>query len=197
MQLEDSIETKMKERVGDEKLNRMQSGDNKVFEELFSKSSPRFVPLAEPALDSGKNCNFNNTNLQKKVFMGEIQSQLQLPAIRRYLKLYTTMDLSKLSSFLSKNSTVETDRFKSNLSADENTLSYLMCAKVKMAVASGEDFDKTCPSNSEILNAPEKTEEVDINSTREGFLVMFFYRNIHNFLCTYNCGKTSAKTSFL
>jgi len=156
MKLEDSIEAKMKERVGDDKINRMQSGDAKVFDEIFSKASPRFVPLGEPDLDSGKNVNFANTNLQKKVFVDEIRSQLQLPAIRRYLKLYTTMELPKLSSFLSKSS----DKFSYDyMSSDEATLSYLMCCKVKMAVASGEDFNKTCPSHSEILNG--KVDEED------------------------------------
>lgn len=157
MQLEDSIEQKMRERVGEDKLVRMQSGDSKVFEEIYSKSAPRFVPLAEPELKSGKNSNFANTNLQKKVFMGEIQSQLQLPAIRRYLKLYTTMELSKLSSFLSKNDTMINSN--SDMPADEATLSYLMCCKVKMAVASGEDFDKTCPTGTEQLNKKEERDD--------------------------------------
>lgn len=174
MKLEDSIEQRMKEKVGEDKLNRMQSGDLKVFEEIFNKSSPRFVPLGEPPLDSGKNCNFANTNLQKKVFLGEICSQLQIPAIRRYLKLYTTMELSKLSAFLSKSN----EKFTSDyMSPDEATLSYLMCCKVKMAVASGEDFEKTCPSNSERLNAEEtvEPEEGSTNPADDVPLTVDFY----------------------
>jgi len=161
MQLETSIESKMREKVGEEKLSRMQDGDTKVFDDIFSKASPKFVPLGSPALDSGKSVNFANANLQKKVFMDEIRSQRQIPAIREYLKLYTTMELSKLSSFLSKSQGFS----KEHSSSDDNaTLSYLMCCKVKMAVASGEDFNKTCPSNSAVLSGAdteEKNEEND------------------------------------
>jgi len=42
-----------------------------------------------------------------------------------------------------------------------------MTAKVKMAVASGEDFNKTCPSISEILNekVPDNDDEDDKDSS--------------------------------
>merc|ERR1712071_110857 len=102
-------------------------------------------PARVSSSDSNKAVNFANANLQKKVFMDEVRSQLQLPAIRRYLKLYTTMELSKLTSFLSK-STGFTHEHSTN--TENATLSYLMCCKTKMALASGEDFDKTCPSTS-------------------------------------------------
>jgi len=158
VQLEDAIDQKMREKVGDDKLNKMNDGDNKVFEDLFNKASPKFVPLGSPELESMKSTCFVNNNTQKKVFVDEIKSQLELPAIRRYLKLYTTMELPKLSSFLSKNATISKDR---------STLSHLMTAKVKMAVASGEDFNKTCPSISEILNekVPDNDDEDDKDSS--------------------------------
>merc|ERR1711941_123187 len=98
---------------------------------------------------------YANGNTQKKVFMDEVRSQLELPAIRRYLKLYTTMELPKLSSFLSKNSGIaKTDQTFS----ESSCLNSLMCAKVKMAMATGEDFDDKCPSISKILDVTEPDE---------------------------------------
>lgn len=150
--LDDSIEEKMRAKVGDEKLARMADGEEKAFEDIYGHVAPKFVPLGSPHLDSQKAVTYANAQLQKRVFMCEVRSQLQLPAIRRYLKLYTTMELPKLTSFLSKNQ----DFSKEHSTSMENaTLSYLMTCKVKMALAGGEDFDKTCPSTSKILNAPE------------------------------------------
>merc|ERR1711972_375655 len=143
--LEDSIEEKMRSKVGDEKLARMADGDEKAFEDVYTHVAPKFVPLGSPPLDSQKAVTYANAALQKRVFMDEVRSQLELPAIRRYLKLYTTMELPKLSSFLSKNAGVaKTDNDKTF--SESSCLNSLMCAKVKMAMASGEDFDSKCPS---------------------------------------------------
>ena len=163
IQLDGFIESKMKnEKLGKDKFIRLQSADVKLYEEIFNKAGPKFVPLSEPELTSSENKHFSNTNLQKKVFMDEVRSQLQLPAIRRYLKLYTTMKLSKLSSFLKKapgasssglNGIESQTKDSSEQNMDEATLSYLMCSKVKMAVASGENFDETCASSTVIVNS--------------------------------------------
>merc|ERR1719219_673050 len=172
MKLEDSIEEKMRAKVGDEKLARMADGDEKVFDDVYTYVAPKFVPLGSPALDSQKTVTFANANLQKRVFMCEVRSQLQLPAIRRYLKLYTTMELPKLTSFLSKNQ----DFSKEHSTSMENaTLSYLMTCKVKMALAGGEDFDKTCPSTSKILNAPEPKRENEDEVVEENGPSVDFY----------------------
>merc|ERR1711881_790491 len=149
IKFDDSVEETMRNKVGDDKLSRMNDGDQKVYEDIYNYVAPKFVPLGSPALDSNKAVNFANANLQKKVFMDEIRSQLQLPAIRRYLKLYTTMELPKLTSFLSKSSGFSNEHSNSTENA---TLSYLMCCKTKMALASGEDFDKSCPSTSKLVN---------------------------------------------
>lgn len=158
IKIDDSIEEAMRNKVGDDKLSRLNDGDQKVYEDIYGYVAPKFVPLGSPPLDSNKAVNFANANLQKKVFMDEVRSQLQLPAIRRYLKLYTTMELSKLTSFLSKSAGFTHEHSNNTENA---TLSYLMCCKTKMALASGEDFNKTCPSTSKLVNMidDEKREE--------------------------------------
>lgn len=55
--------------------------------------------------------------------MEEVDQQLQLPTIRSYLKLYTTLPLDKLDSFMGKN---KDDRSMANL------LTQLLCFKHKM-----------------------------------------------------------------
>jgi len=160
MKLDETIEQNMQKKA-EEKFVRMQDGDEKAFEEMYNFVCPKFIPLGNPELDSNKSSCYANANTQKKVFMDEVRSQLELPAIRRYLKLYTTMELPKLSSFLSKNAGVaKTD---SNTFSESSCLNSLMCAKVKMAMASGEDFDSKCPSVSKILDVktPEANEPVD------------------------------------
>merc|ERR1712174_54254 len=70
--------------------------------------------------------------------------------------------MGKLSSFLKKapgasssglNGIETKDNNSSEQNMDEATLSYLMCSKVKMAVASGENFDETCASSTVIVNS--------------------------------------------
>lgn len=55
--------------------------------------------------------------------MEEVEQQLQLPTIRSYLKLYTTLPIEKLASFMDKN---VDDRQMANL------LIQLLCFKHKM-----------------------------------------------------------------
>ena len=82
------------------------------------------------------------------------------------------MELPKLTSFLSKNQ----DFSKEHSTSMENaTLSYLMTCKVKMALAGGEDFDKTCPSTSKILNAPEPKRENEDEVVEENGPSVDFY----------------------
>lgn len=79
-------------------------------EELFSYACPKFVspcPLAEGTQP------LEPYNHQKSQFMAEVSVQLtaQLPTIRSYLKLYTTIPVAKLANFLD----VSEPAFASNL----------------------------------------------------------------------------------
>jgi translation initiation factor 3 subunit L len=60
-----------------------------TFEELFLYSCPKFI---SPTLDST-----DPTRVQLRIFLAEIKTQLIVPTLRSYLKLYTTLDVEKLA----------------------------------------------------------------------------------------------------
>lgn len=119
IRIDESLSHQMKEKTGQEKLLRMQHGDKVAFEESFTFACPKFVSPISPNYDAGP-INFHKEPMlhQLKVFMEEIDQQAQLPTIRSYLKLYSTLHISKLASFL-------------NITESE-LRSQLMCLKHKM-----------------------------------------------------------------
>lgn len=58
--------------------------------------------------------------------MDEVRQQQELPTIRSYLKLYTTLPIAKLASFMNQNSKDTDERKVARL------LTYLLCFKHKM-----------------------------------------------------------------
>lgn len=107
-QIDESIMSYLKENLG-EKMQRMQRGDYKEFENCFGFACPKFLAPVPPVIPNYENNEINEKqqNLhmepymqQLKVFMDEVQQQLTLPIIRSYLKLYTTMPISKLAGFI-------------------------------------------------------------------------------------------------
>jgi translation initiation factor 3 subunit L len=78
--------------------------DLKDIEQHFSYGCPKFVSPVGP---SGGD-EVSQLALQRKLFMKEITQQSTLPLIRSYLKLYTTIDINKLSNLLDKKHDKET-----------------------------------------------------------------------------------------
>ncbi|KAK9470980.1 RNA polymerase I-associated factor PAF67-domain-containing protein [Dipodascopsis tothii] len=98
--LDDSIHTTLREKNG-EQLARLQRGGPEtlpIYEELFCFACPKFMPVAP--LDSEPLRNADSLQHHLKVFMADVQNSLLAPTLRSYLKLYTTMDLEKLATFL-------------------------------------------------------------------------------------------------
>lgn len=99
--LDDSIHTILREKNGDQ-LARLQRGGSEslpVFEELFCFACPKFMPVAPlDAKTVARRADPLRHHL--KVFMADVKNSMLAPTIRSYLKLYTTMDLHKLSAFL-------------------------------------------------------------------------------------------------
>lgn len=124
--VDENVHSYLKEKYS-EKSQRMQKGDEAVFEELFVYACPKFVSPSPPNFalvleDSYKNppSNFNQEPLrhQSKLFLNEVRQQAMLPNIRSYLKLYTTIGTKKLANFLE---------------TDENSFrTQLLCYKHKM-----------------------------------------------------------------
>ena len=105
-------------------MYKMQCGDLEAFKNFFIFGSPKFVSPCPPAADAVvKDYVKDPMEHQTEVFMAEVQQQQELPIIRSYLKLYTTLPLAKLAAFMDKDAD---DRKIANL------LIHLLCFKHKM-----------------------------------------------------------------
>jgi translation initiation factor 3 subunit L len=96
--IDESINQQLREKNGD-KMLKMQKGDIAVFEESFSFACPKFISPIPPNYDNPpSNSHLDPFSLQLRMFKVEVQQQSIIPVIRSYLKLYTTMSISKLAS---------------------------------------------------------------------------------------------------
>lgn len=109
-------------------MYKMQCGDLDVFRQFFIFASPKFVSPCPPSSDAPVEDYVKEPmEHQTQVFMDEVRQQQELPTIRSYLKLYTTLPLSKLASFMDSENTEEPDDRKI-----QNLLTHLLCFKHKM-----------------------------------------------------------------
>eukprot|EP00735_Rhodelphis_limneticus_P011632 TRINITY_DN475_c0_g1::TRINITY_DN475_c0_g1_i1::g.2601::m.2601 TRINITY_DN475_c0_g1::TRINITY_DN475_c0_g1_i1::g.2601 ORF type:complete len:568 (-),score=194.45,sp/A7SDW5/EIF3L_NEMVE/50.20/2e-171,Paf67/PF10255.4/6.7e-148,TPR_2/PF07719.12/2.2e+03,TPR_2/PF07719.12/0.056,TPR_1/PF00515.23/3.1e+03,TPR_1/PF00515.23/0.14 TRINITY_DN475_c0_g1_i1:319-2022(-) len=118
--IDEGIMSAIREKFGD-KFMRMQKGGEEatsVFEELFHFGCPKFLSPAPPNFAAGENSQLEAYQLQLKLFLREVSEQSLMPTIRSFLKLYTTMGVSKLADFL------DTD--------DATVTQALLCMKHKM-----------------------------------------------------------------
>lgn len=112
VRIDESLSHTMKEKVGSEKLQRMQKGDKPSLEESFTFGCPKFLSPVPPNFDAGPlNSHKEPTIHQCKVFLEDVEQQVELPTIRSYLKLYSTMPAEKLANFLE----LEQDEFAAQL----------------------------------------------------------------------------------
>lgn len=126
--IDESIQQVLREKNYNDNMYKMQCGDMEVFKYFFVFACPKFVSPCPP-LDSQDDYVKEPLEHQTQVFMDEVKQQLELPTIRSYLKLYTTLPLSKLASFMDKNERNgdrDHDRAVSKLSTQ------LLCFKHKM-----------------------------------------------------------------
>lgn len=99
-------------------------GDLSEFETSFSFACPKFLSPVPPSYDNPPMMSADAAahkeplRLQLKVFMDEVKQQLLLPTVRSYLKLYTSMPMDKLATYM-------------NMSVDELE-NHLLCFKHKM-----------------------------------------------------------------
>jgi len=106
--VDENIHTVLKDKYTD-KMQKMQKGEIVAFEELFTFCCPKFITAAAPNYGGvledpikypAVNSNQEATQLQTKLFLIEAKQQALLTTIRSYLKLYTTIGISKLAAFL-------------------------------------------------------------------------------------------------
>lgn len=78
-------------------MQRMQRGLEGVVDELFTYACPKFVAAVPPRLDNlTVNSNQEAYRHQLREFMAFVDQQRQLPVLKQFLKLYTTISLPKL-----------------------------------------------------------------------------------------------------
>jgi len=107
--IDESINAVLQDRKFSEKISRMQNGDLKEFESCFLFACPKFLSPVMPTLgldgSAAPDPAQEPLNIQKTIFLQEVAQQIYLPTIRSFLKLYTTMPISKLSAFMETDAT--------------------------------------------------------------------------------------------
>ncbi|XP_031616586.1 eukaryotic translation initiation factor 3 subunit L isoform X1 [Contarinia nasturtii] len=122
--IDESIQQALRDKNYHESMYQMQCGDLDTFRNFFIFGSPKFISPCPPPNDATEG-DFVKQPMehQTQVFMDEVRQQQELPTIRSYLKLYTTLPLEKLASFMNKE---PAERDINNL------LTHLLCFKHKM-----------------------------------------------------------------
>lgn len=124
--VDESIQQTLREKSYHEKMYKMQYGDLQEFRDCFTFACPKFLSPCPPAVDMPADDYSKETILyQTQVFMDEVTQQRMLPIIRSYLKLYTTLPLSKLATFVAQNT-------KGNQMDVQKLIINLLCFKHKM-----------------------------------------------------------------
>lgn len=98
--IDESVANTLKEKYN-EKMQRIQRGLEGVVDELFTYSCPKFVAATPPRLDNlTVNSNQEAYRQQFRGFMSFVDQQRQLPVLKQFLKLYTTISLPKLAGLM-------------------------------------------------------------------------------------------------
>lgn len=96
--IDDSIQSQLLEKNGD-RMNRMSNGDIDEFRLAFQQGGPKFLSPTTVVYE-GLNQAKEPLIRQCNAFLEGIESQIMLPILRGYLKLYTTLPTKKLASFM-------------------------------------------------------------------------------------------------
>lgn len=128
LRLDESVNIQIKEKQG-EKVNRLQHDrDMTVYDDLFFSGCPKFLSpvVSENPTPFGTS---GPRGLQLQVFKAEVEQQRLIPTLRSFLKLYTSIPISKLAKFLDMN--------------ENEVRCCLMAFKHKKEIARGDNVDQT------------------------------------------------------
>lgn len=96
--IDDSIQTQLQDKFS-ERMFRMANGDIDEFRSAFQQGCPKFLSPTTVVYE-GANIAKEPLIRQCAAFLEGIESQISLPILRGYLKLYTTLPIQKLASFM-------------------------------------------------------------------------------------------------
>jgi translation initiation factor 3 subunit L len=82
-----------------DKLKRLQSGDVGSFEDIFESACPKFISPTASDVGTIQGGAFDAWRTQVHMFMIEAKQQIALMKLRSYLRLYSCIELGKLSRF--------------------------------------------------------------------------------------------------
>ena len=105
--LDDSVSLALHQKYSD-KLNRMSTGEVRVFDELFSYACPKFIA-------SATGDNEDAYKAQHARFLEAVAAHAVIPNLREFLKMYASIKLDVLSTLME----VSTDNLKVGLQAFE------------------------------------------------------------------------------
>ncbi|KAL4425846.1 hypothetical protein ABPG75_009862 [Micractinium tetrahymenae] len=109
--LDEAVANTLREKYG-EKVRSMTSGSSDTYEELFTYACPKFVSPAGPDFGNpAANTNMEAFRAQLRLFMQVVEERKHLPALKQFLKLYSSIPLSKLASLAE----VDVDTLKQQL----------------------------------------------------------------------------------
>lgn len=101
--VEENVNTQLKEKYND-KMLKMQRYDDEayaVYDELFTYACPKFITPSAPTLEEPlTNYNQDAYRLQLKLFLYEVKQQQLLASVRSFLKLYSTISIGKLATYM-------------------------------------------------------------------------------------------------
>lgn len=128
LRLDESVNIQIKEKQGD-KVARLLHGDMTVYDDLFFNGCPKFL---SPVVSENPTSPFGQSGprgLQLQVFKAEVEQQRLIPTLRSFLKLYTSIPISKLAKFLDMQ--------------ENEVRCCLMAFKHKKEIAKGDGGDQT------------------------------------------------------
>jgi len=165
MRIDDSINSYLKEKYT-ERLIKLQRGDRDELINMFHYACPKFLSPVPPNFEGVTDQYLMEPyNQQLKVFIDEVQQQLLISDIRSFLKLYTTLPIAKLASFINK--------------TPEELKSILLCFKHKMSNIESDQVNEEFRSSSEV-DFYIHNEMVHIADTKVATRFSdFFIRQIH------------------
>eukprot|EP01117_Protostelium_nocturnum_P000431 TRINITY_DN1049_c0_g1_i1.p1 TRINITY_DN1049_c0_g1~~TRINITY_DN1049_c0_g1_i1.p1 ORF type:complete len:607 (-),score=228.50 TRINITY_DN1049_c0_g1_i1:187-2007(-) len=103
--IDENILSTLREKHND-KMQRILKGEEAPIQELFNHGCPKFVnpaPVNYNTVNSDEAKPYavsEVSNVQTKLFVKDIKQQVFIPNIRSFLKLYSTIGVTKLSTFL-------------------------------------------------------------------------------------------------
>lgn len=166
MRIDDSINSYLKEKYA-ERLLKLQRGDRDELVNMFHYACPKFLSPVPPNYEGVTDQYLMEPyNQQLKVFIDEVQQQFYISDIRSFLKLYTTLPIPKLASFINK--------------TPQELKAILLCFKHKMSnIESDQATTEEFRSSSEV-DFYIHNEMVHIADTKVATRFSdFFIRQIH------------------